>query len=195
MKNLLKNTVALALFFAITTGMANNPTTSLTATANTKTMVLTMASVVNEAKIVITDKNAQIIYKEEVGASHYTKRFNLKDLSEGRYFLAIETFSSSVLFAIEVNNTDVIITQKKEKIIKPVFRKMANKVIVNLFNKNESKVMVEIRDGLDNIVFNEVSEGTLIFAQAFNFEKATKGVYTILVRTGEEQYYENLTIK
>ncbi len=195
MRKFLKSTVALALVFATTTVIANDPTTSLTTTDNTKSIVLEMGSQANESKIRMTDENAQTIYAENIIDANYAKKFNLNGLAVGTYYFTIENALSSVIYTVTVNDKDVTVNTIKNNTIKPIFRKIGKKVSVNLFNGDQEKVAIEIMDSRNNVVFKESTKGELNVGKTFSFEKAIRGDYTIMVNDGEETYYENISVE
>ncbi len=193
MKKFLKSTVAIALFFATATGMANEPKIILTSENDSKTLVLEMDSQ-QVSKIIMMDENARTIYSENIQSTDYIKKFNFKDLAVGTYYFTVENALSSVVYTLDVNSKDVKIANTTKNITKPIFRKVGDKVYVNLFNADQRKVDIEILDNQRNVVFKESTRGELIVGKAFNFEKAVKGSYTIRVNDGEETYYQNIKI-
>ncbi len=194
MKNLLKSTAALALLIFTTTAVASEPKMNLELENNSKSIVFEMDSNNKESKIMLTDSKSNTIYSENIVNKSYVKKFNLKDLEFGIYQFTAENQSNSVIYTINVHSKGVKITNKKENTIQPIFRKVGKKVYVNLLNVDQDKIDIEILDDRGAIFFEESSKGKLVFGKTFNFSKAMKGTYTIIVNDGEKDYYQTIVI-
>lgn len=177
-----------------TNSMANEPKMSLATGEDSKSIVLEMDSQAKESKIKITDGNDLIIYFENIGNAKFTKKFNFKNLAVGNYYFIIENTLSSTTYTLSVDNYDVKIKSKLVNTTKPIFRTVDDKVYVNLFNTDQQKVDIEIVNSQGSIVFKESTKGELTIGKAFNFKKAQKGRYTIIIKDGEKIYYKNIVI-
>lgn len=63
----------------------------------------------------------------------------------------------------------------------PVFVKKGQKIMMNLLNVSQGTVLLKVYDSEKRLVFNEVIDGNIVVEKAFNFEKAFKDEYTIVV--------------
>ncbi|WP_437399622.1 hypothetical protein [Flagellimonas lutimaris] len=63
----------------------------------------------------------------------------------------------------------------------PVFVKKGQKIMMNLLNVSKGKVLLKVYDSEDRLVFDEAIDGDIVVEKSFNFEKAFKDEYTIVV--------------
>ncbi len=175
-------------------GMANDIKISLKKGNDAKSLVAELDTQALDSKIKLTDEDSQTIYFENISDTDYAKKFNMKDLQVGTYYLTIENARSYVVYTLDLSDSNVKITNKEENKTKFIFRKVGDKVYVNLFNGDQQKVDIEILDNQGNVVSKESTKDELNVGKVFNFEKAVKGKYIIRVNDGEDIYYKNITI-
>ncbi|KPM31762.1 Hypothetical protein I595_2257 [Croceitalea dokdonensis DOKDO 023] len=77
----------------------------------------------------------------------------------------------------------------------PVFTQKGQKVFVNLLNLDQENVVVKIYDSEGRVVFKEVFKGEMIVEKAFNFEKAYKDNYTVVVIDNDKKFTEKIEVK
>ncbi|WP_420321927.1 hypothetical protein [Flagellimonas sp.] len=77
----------------------------------------------------------------------------------------------------------------------PVFVKKGDKLLVNLLNISQGKVILKIYDSQKRLVYNESINGELVVEKAFNFEKAFKDDYTLVVTDGTGTYKTTMVVK
>ncbi len=63
----------------------------------------------------------------------------------------------------------------------PVFVKKGQKIMMNLLNISKGKVLLKVYDSENRLIFDEAIDGDIVVEKAFNFEKAFKDKYTIVV--------------
>ena len=182
----------IALMFATATSMANDEKLSLESKKESKSLVFEMDAQ-NETAIKLYDAENHIIYSENVSAISYSKKFNLKNVADGRYFFTTEDALRKVTYTILVRNTDVEIINRKEN-AKPVFKTEGRIVYLNLLNLSKKDVKIEIYDSSDRLVFSEKRENEMIIEKALNFNQAYNDQYTVVVKDSQNTYYENIVI-
>ncbi|WP_375323860.1 hypothetical protein [Flagellimonas sp. GZD32] len=77
----------------------------------------------------------------------------------------------------------------------PVFVKKGQKVMMNLLNVSQGKVLLKVYDADKRLVFDEAIEGDIVVEKAFNFEKAFKGKYTIVVVDKFGTYTDEVVVR
>lgn len=75
---------------------------------------------------------------------------------------------------------------------KPFFRYADNQVSVNLLNLDGNPVQVQVVDNYDRVLFREVIKGEHTIGKKFDFSNVADGVYTIVVKDCENQYYKKV---
>ena len=77
----------------------------------------------------------------------------------------------------------------------PVFVKKGQKIMMNLLNVSKGKVLLKVYDSEDRLVFDQAIDGDLVVEKAFNFEKAFKDEYTIVVVDKFGTYTETMVVR
>lgn len=194
MKNILKSTAVAALLFISLTSMAYQPGVRLVNGMEVKSLVFEMVSTSEESIVSIRDEKHNIIFYDNVTGTDYAKKFNLKNLETGTYFLEVENTSQFITYTLSIENNEVKIVNKEEKFTPVVFGKEGNIVHLNFENSDLGKVEIKIMNENNAKVFGESLASQKSIHKTFNFEKAVKGLYTISVKDGKKVYYQNVTV-
>jgi hypothetical protein len=194
MKSILKFIAVIAILFSTSVSLAKEPTLLFTNSGDSRSMIFRLDTPSRETAIRFFDNLGNTIYSEKTGeVSTYGKKFDLKKLVGGLYFLEVEDAFKEIVYTIKVSKSDVRIVEKVEK-LKPVFRKKGNKLFLNLLNLKEADVEIKVLDSSNRVLFQEVVKGEMVVEKAINFEKAFDDSYTVIVKNGSEIYYENVLV-
>lgn len=85
-------------------------------------------------------------------------------------------------------------TSVKSFDLDPTFKRKGNKLYMNLLNLSEGKVILKVLDGENRELFNEEVDGKLVVEKAFNFVKAERDTYTIIIVDVKGTYTETVSI-
>lgn len=108
-------------------------------------------------------------------------------------------FATSLSFAhttesvIPAQINEISVTADGEH--KPYFRKTKNRLFMNFFNKEMSDVQIRVVDSNNRVVFKETLKDMLVVEKAFNFSSAEKDSYKVIVKEGNETYFEYYVVK
>jgi hypothetical protein len=193
MKTILKFTAVTALMFTTVVGLAKEPKLSLMTTDQTKSLIVELDSQHKETFLKIIDENQNIIFSEKISETAYTKKFDLNKLESGFYYFELDNSIKSLVYTISVEKGEVKILKKKET-TKPVFRKKGSKLFLNLLNLDSKDVQIKVFDSDNRLLYSEIIENESIVTKAFNFETAHEDRYTIVVKDGENTYYEDILV-
>ena len=194
MKKVVRSIATVALMFVVATSMAKEPTLSVTPHTE-KSLIFEMDAPSEQTVISILDIEGIIIFSEKVGdVASYSKKFDLKNLPDGDYVLKIEDTLKETIFEFGIDNSNVLIAERREN-TKPIFKKNGQKVFLNLLNSDKEDVKITIYDSENRVVFDETVVDTLLVEKAYNFEKAYKDTYMVVVKNGEGIYYEAIVVK
>lgn len=194
MKAIMKFTVVAAFMLVSFTSMANDLTLYLVVAKNEKSLVFHMDQQTIDGALRLVDMDDNVIYSENIAKeSAYNKRFNLTGLENGTYFLRIENPLKTVIYKVNVDEASVKIVDREEK-VKPFFKREAGKVYFNFLNLDKEKVNIAVYDTSDRLVFSESVADEPIVERVFNFEKAFKDTYTVVVKNGADTYYERIVV-
>ncbi|WP_339716238.1 hypothetical protein [uncultured Kriegella sp.] len=194
MKKVLKLTAVLAFMLVTSKGLANEPKLNVLSNTNAKSLVFELDASSKETSVKFFDLDGNIMYSEAIsGKSAYTKKFDLKDLKEGSYYLKVDNALREIVYTLEVDATDVKIVDKKEN-AKPVFRAVDGMVFLNLLNLKAANVEIKIYDSSNRMLFEEVVRDELKIEKAFNFKDAFKDSYTLMVKDSNGVYYKDFVV-
>ncbi|MEX0290360.1 MAG: hypothetical protein AB3N14_14740 [Flavobacteriaceae bacterium] len=194
MKSILKLSTVAGLVFAANVGMAKEPKVSLVVNEETKSLVFRQDSNAEETSIKLKDAQDHVIFFDNYSKGLYAKSFNVTSLEEGKYFLITEDDIRAFVYTINIGKKDMEIVKRVEN-TKPVFRTDGEKLFLNLLNLDANTVGIKVFDSDNRILYKEMVEGTTTVEKAFNFEDAFADTYKVMVKDGDEVYYEYITIK
>ncbi|WP_027067825.1 MULTISPECIES: hypothetical protein [Maribacter] len=193
MKNLVKFTTVVAFMLATVAGMAREPKLNLLSAGKAKSVVLTMDASVNGVQVKLMDSDLNVIYSEKMSEGQFSKKLNLKDLTDGVYFLSADNNMTEYSYTIVLDNNDVRIVESDED-IKPFFRKTDNMIFMNYLNLDKSKLSIKIYDTESRTVFTQEVADEMIVEKAFNFTDAFPGTYTVTVKSAGKTYTEEFVV-
>ena len=193
MKNLVKFTTVVAFMFATVAGMAREPKLNLLSAGKAKSVVLTMDASVNGVQVKLMDSDLNVIYSEKMSEGQFSKKLNLKDLTDGVYFLSADNNMTEYSYTIVLDNNDVRIVESDED-IKPFFRKTDNMIFMNYLNLDKSKLSIKVYDTESRTVFTQEVADEMIVEKAFNFTDAFPGTYTVTVKSAGKTYTEEFVV-
>lgn len=194
MKTISKISVLVALLLVTATGLANEPKLNLIPGADAKSLVFQLDGQSGKTTIQITDTKNNLIYSEVLKREGvYSKKFDLKKLETGVYFMNVENSLKVVEYTLDVKDTAVEILDRKES-SKPVFRTKGDIVYLNLLNLEQKDVNIKVYDSSYRLVYSETLKDTLLVEKAFNFESAVKDSYTVVVKDKYNSYYKDIIV-
>lgn len=195
MKTILKFTVTVAFMCIAAIGMANEPNMYVSTASQGKRLVFNLKHQAAQTDIRFMDTEANVIFAETITRDGvYSKKFNLSKLQNGMYYITVENALKRTSYPIHINGNDITIGRKTVN-SKPVFRTKGNMVYLNLLNTKLSNVSIKIYDNDGRLVFKEKLEEQLRIEKVFNFEKALGDSYTVMVKDGNDIYYQELSIE
>lgn len=193
MKNIVKITTVVAFMLATVAGMAREPKLNSLSVGKAKSVVLTMDASSIGMKIKLMDADLNVIYSEKISKGLFSKKLNLKDLTDGVYFLSADDNLKNYSYTIVLENNNVKIVDATEN-VKPFFRKTNNLILMNYLNLDKSKLSIKIFDAENRTLFSHEEEDKMIYEKAFNFKDAFPGVYTLTVKSAGKKYTENFVV-
>ncbi|MGB5434289.1 MAG: T9SS type A sorting domain-containing protein [Maribacter sp.] len=194
MKTIKKLSLSAAFLFITAFGLANEIDLRIIPAEDSKTLVFRYDNLSTDATLKFIDVQGNVIFSESLeDKAEYSKRFNLNGLETGTYFLEVEDAIKETEYTILVEDSQISIENKLEK-NKPVFRQKEGMVYLNLLNLSKEEVEVKVFDSSDRVVFNQIFENEDLIEKAFNFEKAYKDQYSIMVKTSSDKYIEDILV-
>ncbi|MDB4271083.1 hypothetical protein N9896_03200 [bacterium] len=108
--------------------------------------------------------------------------------------LSLLTEGPSKGLIVELDSKNKKTALKRIENTKPVFRKKGAMLFLNLLNLDGKDVQIKVYDSDNRTLFSEVIENESIVTKAFNFETAVEDHYTVVVKDGENTYYEDIVV-
>ncbi len=195
MKNYLKITAVIGLIFTTTTTMANEPTIDLENGKDGKSILLKLDSQTADSNIRLTDSEGNILFNENSSGKNFSKKLNLDKLEDGNYSLKVESELNTLVYNVTIDDANLSVEKSREIKNKPLAFQKDKRVYLNYLNKGLEPVEISIRDKNDNTVYKETREGDLLVKGIYNLNRAPKGEYMLMVKYGNETFFENIVIK
>jgi hypothetical protein len=193
MKNLVKFTTVVAFMLSTVACMAREPKLNLLSEGKAKSVVLTMDASSYGVQVMLKDADLNVIYFERMSEGQFSKKLNLKDLTDGIYYLSADDTFIGYSYTIVLRNNTVNIIETAED-VKPFFRKTSNMIYLNYLNLDRSKFSIKIYDAESRTVYTQEVTNEMIVEKAFNFVDAFPGTYTITIKSEGKTYTENFVV-
>lgn len=193
MKTIMKFTAIVAFMLTTVVAMAKEPKLSIVSENDIKSLVFELDSQSKETTVQFIDAHDHVIYSESISDKVFIKKFNLKMLEDGVYYISADDAMKSIVYKISLKGDDINIVERKEN-AKPVFRTLGDKVFLNLLNLEKKDVEIKVYDSQNRVVYKETLRDQILVEKAFNFEKAYNDNYTLVIKDGSDIYYENIAI-
>ncbi|MCK0158375.1 hypothetical protein MWU65_14360 [Cellulophaga sp. F20128] len=194
MKTILKITTIAMFMLATTVTFADDSSLELFTKNNSKDLIFRYETQNLQTKVKFGD-GYTVFYSEEVfDTSVYLKKFNIKNLSDGNYFLTIENTLKKVTYNIHVTGSLVVIDDEIET-PKPVIQKKNDLVVMTFLNKGKNKVKLTIYDIENDQVYYEEFTDKLIVEKAFDFTTIPNDNYRFVVKVADEIYSSVVSVK
>lgn len=194
MNRILKVTALVVLFLSTAISIAKTTETGLDKAKETKSVVLNLEKASKGLTVRFTDADNNVLYSEKLKDGAISKKFDMKNLEDGTYFITTSDLTKLVVYTVTLNADEVNIT-KTEEVLKPSFRKTSNGVALNFLNLDKSAVDVTVYDDNYRMIFNETFNDSLIVNKAFNFKSAYEGNYKVVVTDANRAFSEYITIE
>lgn len=193
MKNIVKITTVVAFMLATVAGMAREPKLNVLSAGKAKSVVLTMEASSKGVQILLMDADLNVIYAENMSEGFFSKKLNLKDLEDGKYFLSADDNLKRYSYTILLDDNNVKIVEADED-VKPFFRKTEKMVFLNYLNLDKANLSIKVYDAENRTVFSQEMSEEMIVEKAFNFTDAFPGTYTVVVKTAGKTYTEEFVV-
>ena len=199
-KSVIKSLVFSAIFLIAGNLTASIPNTlKIEIEANQKSIFVSFNNTgEGDILIQIKDDNDAILHTEEVSNQPvFAKKFNLKNLPAGVYYLEVSDELTEVVqpLKISVSNIEMDPTART-KMYKPVFRFQNNRLDVDFLAINNNKITISVFGAQNQLVFSEQFENAgKPFGKRFDMDKLEKGKYSIKIAAGNQTYYKTVEVK
>lgn len=108
-------------------------------------------------------------------------------------FATALSFAHTTPSVLPVQNNGISMTANVDH--KPFFRRSEGKLFMNFFNQEMRDVKIMVIDSDNRVIFKETLKDKLVVEKAFNFNSAVKDSYSVIVKEGNEMYYEYYVVK
>ena len=191
-----KSLVLVALLVAVTVSYGNE----ISGNKNDGKSVRTNVAFKNVKKgsvLSIKDTNGLVLYKEAIKENgNYSKGFDLTSLPDGDYYF--EMNKDVVINVVPFKVIASVVTFDKtaeSRIFKPVVFVNDKNIFVTKMSLGSETLEVEIIAESGDLVYSEIIEkiGNTL-GRIYDFSTSEKGNYTIVIKTKERRFVENIQI-
>lgn len=190
-KNIKKTTLFFAMFIlTVAAAFANDPYFKLEKN-NKKSLSLRIEQMNEPVSVSFKSKKGIIIYTE-VFKIPVVKKFNLKEMEVGTYYMEINTGETRETYMIEMNsNTFEINKEPSVTFHKPFVAIKDNYILITKLNISKNDMKISVYDNDKNLLHASVIDGkneNQTIGQKFNITNIKKGSYTFLISTDRKTY-------
>ena len=191
-----KSLVLVALLVAVSVSYGNEVSGNPNNGKNVRTNV-TFKDVKRGSVLSIMDMNGLVLYKEAIKKSgNYTKGFDLTSLPNGDYYFELNKEVEIKFVPFKVVASVVTFDKAAElNIFKPVVYVRDKNISITKLALGSETLSIEIFSESGDSVYSEKIEkvGNLL-GRIFDFSTSEKGNYTIVIKTKERRFVENIQI-
>jgi len=178
-----------------TAASTTEPKIDLKTGNDSKSLVLELDATSGESEVQLSDANDNIVHYENVSKNTYIKKFNLKNLENGTYYLTVENPIKKAVYTVTLKNREIKIADKRESSQIPVLRKSGDRIYLNLLNTDLNTVRVKVVNGNNEPLESQIFKGDLTVGEVFNFENAIRDNYLVVVQDGKNTYRQSISIE
>ena len=163
--------------------------------ADSKSVVLQINNVTMGSEVTLWGENGELLFKDRISQTTYSKVFNLNQLERGALTLEVESQESLEVMPISVTEERAEFNQKEERIYaKPVVR-IENDLMKIFLRENHEAFDMKITDHLGQSVLKEhIGEGKTGLKR-YDVSKLSKGQYNIQFTADGRSFYHTIIIE
>jgi len=191
-----KSLVLVALLVTATVSYGNEISGN---TNNGKSVItdVTFKNVKRGSVLTIKDMDGLTLYKEAIKSNgNYSKGFDLSSLPNGAYYFELNKEVVIDVVPFKVLNSEVVFDKAAEaKIYKPVVYVKDKKVYVSKLSLESEALEVKILSDDDQVLYSgKIEKEGNTLGKIYNFSTSENGNYTIVMKTKEKRFVENIQI-
>lgn len=160
-----------------------DPVINLESTGGKSFVLYLEASGDGRTEVRLVDKAGSILYKEALGRTDYlAKHIKLEELVPGTYFLEVEDALTLRSYAVELTNEQALLKEGvRRTIYKPVFSRHGRIIDLNLLSNGNEVGSILVFNQNSRLVHQEVLDHSIMVQKRFDFRKAERGDYRMVV--------------
>lgn len=192
MKQLMKNSLVLVIFFTLT----------LTYGKNEKITYVTFENVKAGSILTLKTESGEEMYTEVIKASgNFVKQYDFTLLPKGEYAFELEKDFEIKVKPLTVLANKVYLDNEAEiTYFKPVVTRRDNKLLISQLALNDKPLAVKLyytnKDGEEIVVFNDTfkSNDRHIVEKVLSLSKTHTGNYRLVLSSNDHRYTERFTL-
>ena len=191
-----KSLVLVALLLAVTVSYGNEISGNTNNGKGVRTNV-TFKDVKSGSVLSIKDMNGLTLYKEAIQENGtYSKGFDLTSLPNGDYYFEMDKDVVINVIPFKVSSSVVSFDKAAEaKIYKPVVFVNDKNVHISKMALDVEALEIEIISEEGDAVYSEkIEKEGNVLGKIYDFSTSQKGNYTIVIKTKERRFVENIQI-
>lgn len=196
MKNFVKSSLLVVAMLMITVGVAKNIDPNIKVILiESKLVQLTMNGGLRMVEVSVKDKNGEIIYHERSENLNLSKKYDLKNLPMGDYYMEIESLTKIKVVPFKVLSNSIDLIEADEvSYYKPIVRKEGTGVLISKLALNNENLEIFLYDASGNILYTEKLEGNAVLKRKLNLMNLNSGDYNLVLRSNGKTFYETIML-
>jgi len=196
-KNIKKTTLFFAMFLlTVATVFANDPYFKLEKD-NKKSLNLRIEKINEPVSVSFKNKKGIMIYSEVFNIPTI-KKFNLKEMEVGTYYMEINTGEARETYLIEINNNTFELNKELSVAFhNPFIAVNDSYILVTKLNISKRDMKIFVYDEDENLLYAGIIDGkneNQTIGQKFNTANIKKGTYTFHISTDRKTYTKKLRL-
>jgi len=194
MKNVLKISLAVALFFSALTAMANGNALSLRVRTGVGKLVNFSIDDEKSVMISISSEDKEVIFSETLRSKDgkINRTYDLASFPDGVYYLEAETGAKVAKYEVTIANNGVIVGDKAvAEVSKPVLAKKDGFVMVSVPDNGKAPAAIRMYD--ENNV--ELYTGTVKGTKKFDVNNTAAKNITVILEYNDRTFVETIAAR
>lgn len=201
MRNLVRNFILVLVVAIGSTSMllasVVDPVISVVSIDNAKAIDLHLRNTAKKNFVVeIKDQFGEILLTRKMknNSENISQRYNLKNLPDGVYYISISNDLQKTIQTIQIADNQVIVKEdNSKKYYRPTISVTETSLDVNMLLLDNRASLI-IQDKIGDIAYATSFENESSINKRFNLSDLPKGDYTIIIRTEEQTFTEDIEL-
>jgi len=164
--------------------------------ADNNDIIIRVNTMTENENIKIYNEKGEVLFSERINSKNYLKVFALDEVSKGQYFVEYENGSEINTAIVEKDANGIVVTSNFKKItFKPIIKQDGNYTSVGFTNPNRLNVNITITDENGFELVDIQNMNGLFIKKTFDTIRLPKGEYTVMVKTTQNTFAKNISIK
>ncbi|RZL47416.1 MAG: hypothetical protein EOP00_12050 [Pedobacter sp.] len=197
MKNLLKNTLLVAIMLTSSVVFAKDGDFSLKVKSENEKSVVFYIDEAQDVNLSISSVEEGIIYEQKIHAEKaLSKVYSLEEFPDGNYTFKLESATGVVEYPVNILNGKAFMSKAivKEN-FKPILIKESNIITLDLKTVPHGPVEIKVFNEDNEELYAKSFASKMIAVKKFNIGQTNAKSLTFIVKSKNQEYIETINVK